>query len=76
MAPPAPSPPFAPVLTARGRLPFPNRFHPQATLDLPGYSKRLALLYGGVLLLLGGPIAAQTFDPLDQVGAAGRSRLA
>lgn len=37
-----------------------------ATLDLPQYAQRLLILYGGVFLLLGGPIAAQTFDPLDQ----------
>eukprot|EP00887_Chlorella_sp_A99_P004946 scaffold4.g4946.t1 len=34
-----------------------------ATLDLPSYLKRLAILYTAVFLLLGGPIAAQTFDP-------------
>ncbi|KAL4428459.1 hypothetical protein ABPG75_002548 [Micractinium tetrahymenae] len=37
-----------------------------ATLELPEYAKRLAILYSGVFLLLGGPIAAQTFDPLEQ----------
>lgn len=40
----------------------------QATLELPAYAQRLGLLYGGVFLLLGGPIAAQTFEPLEQVG--------
>ena len=40
----------------------------QATLPLPQYGQRLLALYGGVLLLLGGPIAAQTFEPLEQVG--------
>lgn len=40
---------------------------PQATLELPSYAQRLGLLYGGVFLLLGGPIAAQTFEPLEQV---------
>jgi hypothetical protein len=38
-----------------------------ATLELPSYAQRLGLLYGGVFLLLGGPIAAQTFEPLEQV---------
>ena len=38
----------------------------QATLELPEYAKRMAALYGGVFVLLGGPIAAQTFDPADQ----------
>lgn len=37
-----------------------------ATLELPEYAKRLAILYSGVFLLLGGPIAAQTFEPLEQ----------
>lgn len=37
-----------------------------ATLELPEYAKRMAALYGGVFVLLGGPIAAQTFDPADQ----------
>lgn len=37
-----------------------------ATLELPQYAQRLAILYGGVFLLLGGPIAAQTFDPKEQ----------
>ena len=38
-----------------------------ATLDLPQYGQRLAALYAACFLLLGGPIAAQTFDPADQV---------
>lgn len=36
------------------------------TLELPQYAQRLGLLYGGMFLLLGGPIAAQTFDPQEQ----------
>ena len=35
----------------------------QATLDLPSYLKRLAVLYAAVFVVLGAPIAAQTFDP-------------
>lgn len=38
----------------------------QATLELSEYAKRLIILWGGVFTLLGGPIAFQTFDPLDQ----------
>jgi hypothetical protein len=39
----------------------------QATLELRQYAQRLLLLYSAVFLLLGGPIAAQTFEPFDQV---------
>lgn len=37
-----------------------------ATLGVGDYIKRLAILWGGVFALLGGPIAYQTFDPADQ----------
>eukprot|EP00884_Botryococcus_braunii_P007181 jgi/Botrbrau1/16464/Bobra.0142s0059.1 len=37
-----------------------------ATLDLNGYLFRLSLVWGGFFLLIGGPIAYQTFDPFDQ----------
>lgn len=49
------------------RIPLPPA-PAQATLPLPQYGQRLLALYAGVLLLLGGPIAAQTFEPLEQVG--------
>jgi hypothetical protein len=39
----------------------------QATLDLTGYLSRLSLVWAGFFLLIGGPIAYQTFDPFDQV---------
>lgn len=48
------------------RIPLPPA-PAQATLPLPQYGQRLLALYAGVLLLLGGPIAAQTFEPLEQV---------
>ena len=41
----------------------PSLLWPQATLELPQYSQRMLLLFGGTFALLGGPIAAQTFDP-------------
>lgn len=37
-----------------------------ATLGVGDYTKRLAILWGGVFAVLGGPIAYQTFDPVDQ----------
>lgn len=40
---------------------------PQATLDVKGYLFRLGLVWTGFFLLIGGPIAYQTFDPYDQV---------
>ena len=42
----------------------------QARLELPAYSKRLALLFLGIFTIFAGPIAFQTFDPMQQVGAA------
>jgi hypothetical protein len=38
----------------------------QATLELSDYAKRLVILWGGVFVFLSGPIAYQTFDPLQQ----------
>jgi len=38
----------------------------QATLELAEYAKRLVIVWGGAFSLLAGPIAYQTFDPLDQ----------
>lgn len=39
----------------------------QATLPLPEYVGRLAAVFGGSCLLLGAPIAAQTFKPVEEV---------
>ena len=39
----------------------------QATLDQPAYLKRLGVVWLLFFLLLGGPIAAQTFDPMGEV---------
>ena len=39
----------------------------QATLDIGDYVKRLAFLWAIVFSFLGGPIAYQTFDPIQQV---------
>jgi hypothetical protein len=36
------------------------------TLDTPEYVKRLALLWSGVFAVVGGPIAFQTFSPMEQ----------
>ncbi len=40
----------------------------QATLPLPGYLARLGGVFFAAFLLLSGPVAAQTFDPLQEVG--------
>eukprot|EP00891_Asterochloris_glomerata_P009503 jgi/Astpho2/9503/Aster-01754 len=37
-----------------------------ARLELPAYSKRLALLFLGIFIMFAGPIAFQTFDPMQQ----------
>lgn len=65
----APLPPFALAVREGRALKHAHTVDclPQATLELPQYAQRLAILYGGVFLLLGGPIAAQTFDPKEQV---------
>jgi hypothetical protein len=39
----------------------------QATLPLPGYLSRLGVVFLAACLLLSGPVAAQTFDPFEQV---------
>ena len=44
-----------------------QRLRVQATLDQPEYLKRLGLVWLVFFSVLGIPIAAQTFDPMEQV---------